>query len=195
MTSPKQTLDVTQWYAVSIAAVTICLVLRRIISVAPEWINSFQGWVLRKVVYPHLQLPRVVLRLIPIPLVVRHYCAKLTRLLFSAMGSYTIMNGFCMGLGIRRASLMSDLMIRSGVMASINLIPLFMGGRTSRLANFLGISLHTYYIAHHWIGWLVIIQSGLHVALALASGKPWAFDSSQISGITVGSHFTRQKWG
>jgi hypothetical protein len=87
-----------------------------------------------------------------------------------------------MGLGIKT---MSDLLVCSGLMDSINLIPLFLGGRTNVLANYVGISLHTYYIAHHWLGRLVIFQSLLHVALVIASGKPWTFDSSQISGISV----------
>ena len=87
-----------------------------------------------------------------------------------------------MGLGIKSTS---DLISRSGMMASINLIPLFLGGRTSVLANFLGISLHTYYLAHHWIGRIVVLQGLLHVGLVIASGKPWTFDSFQISGISV----------
>ncbi|KAG9229646.1 hypothetical protein BJ875DRAFT_386916, partial [Amylocarpus encephaloides] len=55
-------------------------------------------------------------------------------------------NGFCIGLGIHSRS---DLMLRSGTMASINLIPLFLGGRTNVLTNFLGITLHSYYLAHY----------------------------------------------
>jgi len=91
-----------------------------------------------------------------------------------------------MGLGIRIGShFFHDLMIRSGTMAAVNLIPLFLGGRTNTLANFMGISLHTYYIAHHWIGTVVVLQSLLHVALSIAAGTPWTFDSSQISAITV----------
>jgi len=87
-----------------------------------------------------------------------------------------------MGLGIKTRS---DLISRSGLMASINLIPLFLGGRTNVLASFLGISLHTYYLAHHWVGRVVIIQGLIHVGSVIASRKPWTFDSFQISGISV----------
>jgi len=53
------------------------------------------------------------------------------------------------------------------------------------LANLLGISLHTYYLAHHWIGRVVIVQSLIHVGLVISSRKPWTIDSIQITGITV----------
>ncbi|KAJ8062059.1 hypothetical protein OCU04_009838 [Sclerotinia nivalis] len=87
-----------------------------------------------------------------------------------------------MGLGVKTTS---DVISRAGIMASVNLIPLFLGGRTNALANFIGISIHSYYIAHHWIGRVVIIQSLLHVTFVLAAGQPWTFNSSQISGISA----------
>lgn len=163
-------MNLTKWYAVSIAAIAALLLLRRIASIASAFLVArFQNLALRHVSYP------LLLR--------RRYWSSVTRLQGAMVGGYVIINGFCMGLGIRNAS---DLMVRSGMMASINLIPLFLGGRTNILANFLGISLHSYYLAHHWIGRIVIIQSFLHAGLAISSGIPWTFDSAQISGISVG---------
>ena len=162
-------MNFTHWYAVAIAGAAACLLFRRIGSVASEFLVSrFKALALRSIAYPLL--------------LHRRYWTSITRLQGAVIGSYYIINGFCMGLGIRSRA---DLIARSGMMASINLIPLFLGGRTSMLANFLGISLHTYYLAHHWIGRLVVIQSLLHVALVIAAGKPWTFDSSQVSGISV----------
>lgn len=105
------------------------------------------------------------------------------------MGCYLAINGFCMGLGIKTTS---DIISRAGIMASVNLIPLFLGGRTNALANFIGISIHSYYIAHHWIGRVVIAQSFLHVGFAIAAGQRWTFNSFQISGISVSktNHYT-----
>jgi hypothetical protein len=162
-------MDLTYWYGVAIAGTAACLLLRLIGSVASEFLVSrFKALALRSIAYPLL--------------IHRRYWASVTRLQGAMIGSYFIINGLCMGLGIKNKA---DLMARSGMMASINLIPLFLGGRTSMLANFLGISLHTYYLAHHWIGRLVIIQSILHIVLVIAAGKPWTFDSSQVSGISV----------
>lgn len=87
-----------------------------------------------------------------------------------------------MGLGIRSAE---DLISRTGMMASINIVPLFFGGRTSTMAEFLGFSLHTYYLAHHWVGRIVALQSLLHAALIVAQGRTWTFNTLEISGISV----------
>lgn len=162
-------MNISQWYAISIAAITACLVILRMGSIVSNvFISRFQVLALKHLVYPLL--------------VHRRYFTSITRFQGLLVGSYVIINGFCMGLGIKNSS---DLLLRSGTMAAINMIPLFLGGRTSVFANFLGVSLHTYYIAHHWVGRVVIIQGMVHVGLAIAAGKPWTFDSSQISGISV----------
>lgn len=108
--------------------------------------------------------------------------ASIARLQGSMVWSYIFLNGFCMGLSIKNHS---DLIIRLGTMTSINVIPLFLGSRTSLVADFLGFSLHTYYLTHHWIGRVVIIQNLLHVGLGYVCVTPWTFDSSPISRISV----------
>lgn len=166
----------TKWYSISLALFTATLLLYRIGTVASNFfVAEFQVWALKRIIYPLL--------------VQRRYFASVTRFQGAVVGSYFIINGVCMGIGIKSTS---DLLLRSGTMASINMMPLFLGGRTSVLANFLGISLHTYYLAHHWIGRLVVIQSLLHVSLVIASGKPWTYDSFQIAGISVGSKHIQQ---
>lgn len=64
----------------------------------------------------------------------------------------------------------------------INLIPLFLGGRTNVEADFLSIPRHTYRLAHHWIGRVFIIQSLVHSILRFSSlpGGP-----GKISGIAT----------
>ncbi len=162
-------LAITFWFAISLGAFLAGLLVYRTGFVTSNlFFSRCRVWFLKKVVYPLL--------------VKRRYFSSITRWQGFLVSSYFIANGVLMGLGIKT---MSDLLVCSGLMASINLIPLFLGGRTNVLANYVGISLHTYYIAHHWLGRLVIFQSLLHVALVIASGKPWTFDSSQISGISV----------
>jgi hypothetical protein len=165
-------MNVVQWYAVSIAAVTGIIFMRRV------------GGMISSPLITRLQF--VFNKQIAYPLIKRWYLPRMTRLQATFLGSYFIINGFCMGLGIRTGDHFShDLMVRSGTMAAANLVPLFLGGRTNTLANFMGISLHTYYLAHHWIGRVVVVQSIIHVAFSIAAGTPWTFNSSQISGITV----------
>lgn len=67
---------------------------------------------------------------------------------------YIAANGFAMGWVLLGSSnLASRLLMRSGSLASINMVPLFFGGRTSLLADWAGLSLHAYYTMHHWAGW------------------------------------------
>ena len=117
------------------------------------------------------------------PLVIqRRYWASITVAHAIFLLAYAITNGVCMGIAVKNSK---DLMVRSGMMAMINLVPLFLGGRTSALADrLLGIPLHTYYIAHHWIGRVAVIQGVLHAILALTSNN--AVDMRAISGIIVG---------
>lgn len=162
-------MNLTQWYAISLAAIAVLLILYRIGSIGSALlITRFQVLALRHLVYPLF--------------VQRRYWTGVTRLQGFLVGAYLGINGFCMGLGVKTTS---DVISRAGIMASVNLIPLFLGGRTNALANFIGISIHSYYIAHHWIGRVVIIQSLLHVAFVLAAGQPWTFNSSQISGLSA----------
>ena len=72
---------------------------------------------------------------------------------------YIAANGFPMGWGLRGSSNLATLLLmRSGSLASINMVPLFVGGRTSLLADWAGVSLHAYYTMHHWAGWMVVAQ-------------------------------------
>lgn len=97
---------------------------------------------------------------------------------------YIVLNGFAMGVGIDITNA-SDLITRTGLLASINTVPLFFGGRTSILAEILGFSFHSYYLAHHWIGRVVVLQSLLHAILVAARGELWTFNIFQVSGISV----------
>ena len=71
-------------------------------------------------------------------------------------------------------------MLRSGMLASINMIPLFAGGRTSSLVDFLGVPLNDHRLAHHWIGRVAVAQGLLHTVLALVS-----HEQRRGSGIVV----------
>jgi hypothetical protein len=113
------------------------------------------------------------------------YWTSATRLECFMLGLYFFVNGFFMGYGIHKTNLKQELFVRSGTMAIINMIPLFLGGRTNILSNFLGISFHTYYLAHHWIGRMVIVLSILHIGLHTGSGKPSSYMRSQVSALTV----------
>lgn len=73
---------------------------------------------------------------------------------------------------------------RAGMLAVINTTPLYLGGYTNPLADWAGIPLSTYYLAHRWVGAVAACEGLLHTALALTAGVKDAH--SLISGHLVG---------
>ncbi|KAM7190660.1 hypothetical protein V8F33_009324 [Rhypophila sp. PSN 637] len=74
--------------------------------------------------------------------------------------------------------------------ASINLVPLLLGGRTSRIADVFGVSRSVYYVAHHWIGRTAIVQGLIHAAISLNTvARGQAFGPIALSGSIVSQSF------
>jgi uncharacterized membrane protein len=165
----KSAMDPTFWYAISLVALAATIYILKIASRAISSIgNQIRLYFLRDVWYAFL--------------VPQRYWTRATRGQALLIALYTAMNGFGIGIGIRTSS---DLLVRTGIMASINFIPLLLGGRTNLIPELLGSSLHAYYLAHHWLSRIVVLQSMIHVGLVLVNGQPWTFDAFQISGISV----------
>jgi hypothetical protein len=143
-------LSLVEWYAVGVGCLTISFILYFLS-------NYFE--VPTRIRFAVL---KVSYRLI----LARRYWSSITLLEALIFSLYLIVNGILMGLGVRSFTALSS---RAGALAVINMIPLFLGGRTSFLADSLGIPLHTYYLAHHWIGRVVILQSLLHLIPNLVS--------------------------
>lgn len=68
----------------------------------------------------------------------------------------------------------SYLKSRTGIMATINMVPLFLlAGRNNPLIPLLGISFDTYNLMHRWFGRIVILEALAHTLVHLG-GKGWA---------------------
>ncbi|KAK7417413.1 hypothetical protein QQZ08_011632 [Neonectria magnoliae] len=66
---------------------------------------------------------------------------------------------------------------RSGVLAVMNMIPLFLlAGRNNPLINLLGISFDTYNLIHRWFGRIVVLESLVHMLAHYAKGG-WSADT------------------
>lgn len=61
---------------------------------------------------------------------------------------------------------------RSGLISTINLIPLSLGGHMNIIASRCGISLTTYTRTHRWLGRIAIVEGLIHVAATLSLRKP-----------------------
>jgi hypothetical protein len=160
-------LDWVNLYAVSVASIFAVLVIGWVSRCASPYIPRLRFWALN-CIYPLL--------------IRRRKWTSVTYIEFVLLGAYISMNGICMGLGTHGTS---DRMLRSGLMSSINTVPLFLGGRTNVLVDGFGIPLHTYYLAHHWVGRMAVMQVLLHVGLAISS-RQWTLDTVTISGVVVG---------
>ncbi|KAK4243055.1 hypothetical protein C7999DRAFT_36620, partial [Corynascus novoguineensis] len=102
------------------------------------------------------------------------------------LSAYIAGNGVAVALkAIKGATIASS----AALAASINLIPLLLGGRTSRVADVIGVSRPTYYVAHYWIGRTAIVEGLVYAAIGLNSvARGQTFDPIAVSGcITAGS--------
>lgn len=123
-------------------------------------------------------IPGTVLfaRNIQYPLLPRRYWMSITRLESMILALYFGANGAILILG--RANIGSV----AAMLAVINATPLFLGGHTNPLADFIGIPLSTYYVFHHFIGRVVITEGIIHAALAFRRSR---LDQTTTSGYIV----------
>lgn len=117
-------------------------------------------------------LPRIrfLLKFISYPLIVpREYWSSVTLAEAFLFLVYLLTNG--LGLGPFPAS-REDFALRTGSLAAVNLIPLFLGGRTNPLASLLNIPVHSYYLVHHWVGRTAILLALAHFFLVISLKGP-----------------------
>ena len=77
-----------------------------------------------------------------------------------------------------KAALLAELRGRSGTLAVLNMIPLFLlAGRNNPLIPLLHISFDTYNLLHRWLGRIVVIESVVHTAA-------WAVNASDEENFT-----------
>jgi hypothetical protein len=83
----------------------------------------------------------------------------ITRIGGILLSLYLVANIFVLTL------LRDDLERWAGVVAAVNAIPLFHGGRTNIFIHYFGLNAHS--VAHGIIGFVVIVEGLLHAGLAL----------------------------
>lgn len=134
--------------------------------------------------FMRLVLPRIVVgfvRYVRYPTVLRRRgWMSVTRLELLTFVLYLVSNVVPLCLSLRGVE---DLQRRAAVLAVINLTPLFLGGRTNPLADASGVSLPTYYLYHHWIGRVAIVEGLTHSIFMLTRSRA---DHITVSGYVVG---------
>ncbi|RSL89657.1 hypothetical protein CEP52_014849 [Fusarium oligoseptatum] len=66
---------------------------------------------------------------------------------------------------------------RAALAAVLNLIPVILGGRTCHIADFLGLSLQFYYLVHHWLARLALLQTLVHAGIYIRQQERWTVQS------------------
>ncbi len=173
MTPPLLTankMDIIHWYAISLAAIVSSLIIGNICVFFVSIIRAYGLFYLQKYIFYLVLFKR------------RNGSGSITRFQALSIITYMAANGILMSIGIRS---MSDLQHRAGALATVNIMPLFLGGRMSILLDYVGMSLHSYHMMHHWVGRTFVEQCFLHAVLAIYSSTKWEYNKSQISGIIV----------
>lgn len=80
---------------------------------------------------------------------------------------------------------LTDIRIRSGYMAIINLFPLLMSDRLNFLADTLGLSIQTFTAIHSTLGIMSTLQGALHVSVAIYQAGWHLKRNVQIYGLLV----------
>jgi hypothetical protein len=108
---------------------------------------------------------------------------------YVVVGLYIFSNGLLFarpdlsdGFQIVRAD-SDELRRRAAVAATINLVPVVLGGRTCFLVDAFNIPLQRYYFAHHWLARLAVVEMTMHAVLHVRSGTEWT--TQAVCGLVV----------
>ncbi|KAI3326655.1 hypothetical protein HD806DRAFT_520419 [Xylariaceae sp. AK1471] len=137
----------------------------------------------------HLVVPRLVVcfaRYVRYPLFMRRSDNRMsiTRLELLVFIIYLASNTVLLTLWNRGVE---DVQRRTALLAIINTTLLFLGGRTNPLADFLRVPLSTYYLSHHWVGRVAILEGLIHSAFMLTRARHDQTTYISLSGYIVSS--------
>lgn len=67
----------------------------------------------------------------------------------------------------------------------MNMVPLYLGGRTNVFIDALDVPLHTYYFSHYWLGRIFIVQALAHAGIKLSIHTLALADPSGVLGFVA----------
>ncbi|PWW77236.1 hypothetical protein C7212DRAFT_181745, partial [Tuber magnatum] len=82
-----------------------------------------------------------------------------------------------------------DIHSRTGQLATIHMILLCLGSRTSILTSHTYLSSYGQQIAHSWLGWITIGNGAVHSIIVLGIGRRLELDGVGISGLVVSRQY------
>lgn len=162
-------MDAAKWYAIALGGsvalfVCICFLLFMI-----RCLCYYGTFYFLRVVYYR----QVILFTWVIP-----YFDLLLLMLFLAV------NAFCLRMAIKVKTI-PEFLKKSGLIAIVNLMPLYLGSRMNLIGSLCGVGLETYSRIHRWLGRTVIITALIHVTVAAASTKINLQTRKDVCGLAV----------
>jgi hypothetical protein len=163
-------MDITQWYAVALGGVVaLSIIASLFLTIFKCTRTDVKLCFLKHVYYPQI-----------------HKCLrgseKTTRLDVVVIVAFLVGNVLCTTIRVKDVP---GLTRRSGLMSTIILMPLSLGGHMNLIANHCGIRLGSYARMHRWLGRVAIVQGLVHTAAAVSLQKPDLRMPSDIGGLIV----------
>lgn len=155
-------ISVPNWYAIGGASLVASVVFFR---VGQAFGSMLRLWLNRHLFHPHL-LPEI------------------TRLQAVLLVVYGSINVVVLSLFLGDGPPLEQ---RAALVSTLNVITVFLGGRTNPLVDMANVSLRTYYFWHFWAGRVILIEGLIHAGLQIAR-RANRSDSLAISGWIV-RHF------
>jgi hypothetical protein len=163
-------MDMTQWYAVALGGLVALLFLSHRISLMFRIALSYAASCLLKRKY-HPQVHRYV-----------RGSEKATLFDVGLIVAFVVGNVICLALEVKDVA---SLVKRSGVICTINLVPLALGEHMNMFASWCGLSLGAYARIHEWLGIVAIVEALVHTAAGAASQKLDLHTNSGIATLAV----------
>ncbi|KAI9784310.1 MAG: hypothetical protein M1839_002371 [Geoglossum umbratile] len=163
-------MDVTQWYAVAlgglVAVSVISYLLLSIIKIARTYTTIY---FLKYLFYP--QVHRYI-----------RGSGKTTRFDVVLIVAFLVGNILCTTIGVKDIPSFTR---RTGLMSTINLMPLSLGGHLNLVASRCGIAFEDYVRIHRWLGWVAIAEGLVHAVAAASIQQLNLHTSPQIAALTA----------
>lgn len=169
-------MDLTQWYAVALGGLVALLFISHRILLMIRIALSYAASCLLKRKY-HPQVHRYV-----------RSSGKATLFDVGLIVAFVVGNLICLTLEVKDiVSLVNvaTLVKRSGVICTINLVPLALGEHMNMVASWCGLSLGVYARMHEWLGLVAIVEGLVHTTAGAASQKPDLHSTSGIATLAV----------
>ncbi|RYC63891.1 hypothetical protein CHU98_g2325 [Xylaria longipes] len=152
-------ISVTNWYAIGGSSLLATLLLFRV--------HQAYGSVLRFWLNRHLFYPLLVY--------------DVTRLQALLLVVYVSANGLVLALFPGNHPSLEQ---RAALVSTLNIVTVFLGGRTNPLIDMANVSLQTYYFWHIWAGRVILVEGLLHAGIRIAH-QASRTDSLAVSGWIV----------